>query len=58
MVVTSARAGFELVQKAMLAGASALVAVGATSSLAIDTARRGGLALYAFTRPGRSNRYS
>jgi FdhD protein len=57
VVVVSARAGFELVQKAMLAGASALVAVGATSSLAIETARRGGLALYAFTRPGRSNRY-
>ena len=57
VVVTSARAGFELVQKAMLAGASALVAVGASSSLAVDTARRGGLALYAFTRPGRSNRY-
>ncbi len=57
VVVTSARAGFELVQKAMLAGASALVAVGATSTLAVDTARRGGLALYAFTRPGRSNRY-
>lgn len=57
VVVTSARAGFELVQKAMLAGASALVAVGATSSLAIEAARRGGLALYAFTRPGRSNRY-
>jgi len=57
IVATSARAGFELVQKAMLAGASALVAVGATSTLAVDTARRGGLALYAFTRPGRSNRY-
>ena len=57
VVVTSARAGFELVQKTMLAGASALVAVGATSSLAIEAARRGGLALYAFTRPGRSNRY-
>ncbi len=57
VVVTSARAGFELVQKAMLAGASALVAVGATSSLAVETARRGGLSLYAFTRPGRSNRY-
>ena len=57
VVVVSARAGFELVQKAMLAGASALVAVGASSSLAVDTARRGGLALYAFTRPGRANRY-
>jgi FdhD protein len=57
VVVTSARAGFELVQKAMLAGASALVAVGATSSLAVETAHRGGLALYGFTRTGRSNRY-
>jgi FdhD protein len=57
VVVTTARAGFELVQKTLMAGAGILIAVGATSSLAVEVARRGGLALYAFARNGRANFY-
>lgn len=58
VVVTTARAGFELVQKTLMAGAPILVAVGATSTLAIEKARLHQLALYAFTRENRLNRYA
>ena len=57
-LAVSGRAGFELVQKALAAGVGALVAVGAPSSLAVDLARRGGLALYGFTHTERTVRYS
>ena len=57
-LAVSGRAGFELVQKALAAGVGALVAVGAPSSLAVDLARSGGLALYGFTRTERTVRYS
>ncbi|WP_134765973.1 formate dehydrogenase accessory sulfurtransferase FdhD [Nocardioides sp. 1609] len=57
-LVVSARAGFELVQKAVAVGTGSLVAVGAPTSLAVDLARRAGLVLYGFTRPGRVVRYS
>jgi FdhD protein len=56
-MVVSGRAGFELVQKALVAGVGTLVAVGAPSSLSVDLARRGGLALFGFTRPDRAVRY-
>ena len=56
ILVVSARAGFEIVQKAMMAQVSTMVAVGASSSLAVEAALRGGLDLYSFVRPGRSNR--
>lgn len=57
-LVVSARAGFELVQKAVAAGHGALVAVGAPTSLAADLAERAGLALFGFTAPGRTVRYA
>lgn len=57
-LVVSGRAGFELVQKAVAVGTGALVAVGAPTSLAVDLARRGGLALYGFARDSRAVRYA
>ncbi|WP_340541070.1 formate dehydrogenase accessory sulfurtransferase FdhD [Nocardioides sp. GXZ039] len=57
-LVVSARAGFELVQKAVAAGTGSLVAVGAPTSLAVDLARRAGLALFGFTDADRTVRYS
>ena len=56
--MVSGRAGFELVQKAVAAGVGALVAVGAPTSLAVDLAGRGGLALYGFTSAERTVRYA
>jgi len=46
----SGRAGFEIVQKAWAAGFVALVAVGAPSALAVETAERAGLVLAGFAR--------
>lgn len=57
-IVVSGRAGFELVQKAVAAGAGALVAVGAPTSLAVDLAERSGLALWGFTSADRTVRYA
>ncbi len=56
-LAVSSRAGYEIVQKALLADISTLIAVGAASSLAHDIARTHGLALYSFARPGRFNRH-
>ena len=57
-LVMSSRASFELVQKAVLAGFSGLVAVSAATSLAVDLARESGLFMTGFTRESRFNLYS
>jgi FdhD protein len=54
----SGRASFEIVQKAWAGGFSAVVAVSAPSTLAVDAARRAGMTLAGFARPGRLNLYT
>lgn len=57
-LVCSGRIGYEIVQKAVVAGASAIVAVSAPTSLAIETARTFGLTVVGFARDGRGTAYS
>ena len=55
ILVVSGRAGFELVQKALMAAIPAMVSVGAASSVAVDMAAAAGMQLYSFAGPGRGN---
>jgi len=57
-VVVSSRASFELVQKTVRASLPMMVAIGAATSLAIETARRFDLTLVGFARENRFNVYS
>ena len=57
VMVVSSRAGYEIVQKAAVAGVSAVITLGAASGLAHRFALRAGLPLWSFARPQRAHQH-
>ncbi len=57
-LLVSGRAGFEIIQKAAIAGIPLIAAVGAPSSLAVDACLKLNITLVGFLRPNRMNIYT
>lgn len=57
-ILLSGRISFELVQKVMMAGCPVVAAIGAPSSLAIDTADAFGIKMFGFLKKDQINQYT
>ncbi len=58
LLLVTGRVAYEIVQKAAVAGAAGIVAVGAPTSLAVEAAVESGVTLVGFARDGRCNVYA